>query len=127
MSRVPPPAVGDLEREVLELTWTHGELTVREALEELNTASERERAYTTVMTVMGNLRRKGLLHCRREGRTDVYVPAVTREAYAQARAPLDVAALVQQYGDVALANFARELAELDDERRDELRRLVGDG
>ena len=121
-----PPTVGELEHELLELVWRDGELTVREALRELNAASGRERAYTTVMTVMGNLSRKGLLKRRREGRTDIYSAAMSREEYARARTRVDVGELLRRYGDVALAHFAREIADLDDERRAELRKLVSD-
>lgn len=119
-----PPGLGDLERDVMEIVWDGGEATVREVLRTLNAASERERAYTTVMTVMGNLRRKGLLACRREERADVYSLALSREAYIDARARVDVEAVVSQYGDVALVHFAREVAGLDAARRKRLRALA---
>ena len=121
-----PPALGELEREVMEQVWREGEATVRVVLHALNAASGRERAYTTVMTVMGNLHRKGLLRRRREGRTDVYVPVLERDAYTEARAGADIDALVARYGDVAYAHFAREMARLDPERRARLRQVAGD-
>ncbi len=122
----PPAGLGALERDVMDVVWNAGEATVREVLGTLNAASDRERAYTTVMTVMGNLRRKGLLSGRREGRTDVYSPTLSREAYTDARARFDVETLVSQYGEVALAHFAREVAGLDENRRRRLRKLVDD-
>lgn len=122
----PPPGLGELERDVMDVVWEAGETTVREVMGTLNTTSGRERAYTTVMTVMGNLRRKGLLTCRRQGRTDVYSSLLGCEAYTDARARVEVGALVSQYGDVALAHFAREVAGLDDARRRQLRELVED-
>lgn len=120
---VVPADLGDLEREVLEAVWRLGETTVREVLGALNGSSGRQRAYTTVMTVLGNLYRKKLLTRRREGRSDVYAAVLDRDAYAQARARAEVGALVAEYGDVAYANFAREMARLDPERRERLRRL----
>ena len=110
----------------MQLVWDSGEATVRDVMRALNARFERERAYTTVMTVMGNLRRKELLAVRREGRTDVFSPVMTREDYMEARARSDVQALLSQYGDVALAHFAREVADLDHERREQLRKLVED-
>ena len=121
-----PPALGELEREVMEIVWGSGETSVRTVLDALNAASGRERAYTTVMTVMANLDRKGLLTRRRDGRVDLYSAATSRDEYAQGRARHGVQTLVSAYGDAALASFARELDRLDPERRRALRRLVDD-
>lgn len=120
----PPPGLGELERAVMDIVWNAPEATVREVLRALNEASERERAYTTVMTVMGNLRQKGLLACRRQGRTGVYSPTLSRAQYTDARARFDVETLVSQYGDIALAHIAREMAGLDERCRDQLRKLA---
>ena len=61
--------------------WELGECNVRSVLVELNRRSDKERKYTTVMTTMARLDRKGLLVRRREGRTDIYKPAMTRVEY----------------------------------------------
>ncbi len=119
-------ALGDLEREVMNIVWATGETPVRTVLGILNAQSGRDRAYTTVMTVMANLARKGLLTRRREGRTDLYSAAVSRDGYTEARARHEIQALVSRYGDVALAHFAREVDRLDPDRRRRLRELVDD-
>jgi len=121
-----PPPLGELEREVMEVVWDGGEATVRDIMLALNAASGRERAYTTILTVASNLRRKGLLKGRRLGRSDLYAPTVSRQHYIEARAQREVSAVVDRYGDVALAHFAREVAGLDDERRRRLRALLDD-
>lgn len=118
--------LGDLERDVMEVMWARGEASVREVLEIVNADARRGRAYTTIMTVMANLVRKGLLTRRREGRTDIYRAAMSRENYAEARARHEIATLVNRYGDVALAHFAREVDRLDPEHRRQLRELVDD-
>jgi predicted transcriptional regulator len=123
--RIPPPPLHALESEVMEEVWRQSEATVRSVLEALNASADRERAYTTVMTVMAKLDRKGLLTRRRRGKTDVYRPVMSRQEYVEARARAEVGALVDRYGDVALVHFAREMAQLDPKRRDELRRLAG--
>jgi len=125
-ARVPPP-LGDLESEVMEHLWVLGEATVRNVLELLNGSDEKQRAYTTVMTVMANLDRKGLLTRRREGKTDIYTAAITREEYLDARARTEAEALVGRYGEAALMAFAREMEQIDPKRRKQLRRLVRDG
>jgi predicted transcriptional regulator len=123
----PVPALHPLEAEVMNAVWDRGETTVRELAEVLDEAIPKARAYTTYMTTMARLHRKGLLARRREGRTDVYAPAYTREQYADLRAQSEVAALVDAFGDAALSHFARQIAELDPERREALERAGRDG
>jgi predicted transcriptional regulator len=119
-----PPLLHELETEVMEEVWNGGERTVREVLEALNARSTPQRAYTTILTVMQRLHVKELLERERNGRRDVYLPALSREEYAQARAEAEVGALVAEYGDVALAHFARHMSQLDPKRREQIRRLA---
>jgi BlaI family transcriptional regulator, penicillinase repressor len=120
-----PPALHELESEIMEEVWRRGACTVRDVREALNDQGGMQRAYTTVMTVMQRLDAKGLLRRERDGRRDVYVASFTRTEYAQARAGAEVGALVDEYGDVALAHFARHMSQLDPERREQIRRLAG--
>ena len=121
------PAVHALEAEVMEAVWELGEASVRAVMDALNAAAPKPRAYTTYMTILGRLHAKGLLERRREGKTDFYRPVHTRAEYADLRAQAVVAALVDEFGDVALSHFARQMAELDPERRRALERLARDG
>jgi len=57
-------------------------VTVREVLEDLR--EERPIAYTTVMTVMDNLRQKAWLKRQQDGRAYRYEPVSTRAAYSAA-------------------------------------------
>ncbi len=108
----------------MEQLWKTGEASVRSVMQELNKAAGRERAYTTYMTIMARLHKKGLLIRRREGKADHYAPAYTRDEYMALRASAEVDELVSQYGDVALSNFAEQMAKLDPARRRALQRLA---
>jgi predicted transcriptional regulator len=119
-----PPPLYELEAEVMEEMWRLGEANVRAVMEALNARTERQRKYTTIMTTMRRLDAKGLLTRRREGITDIYSPAMTREEYRQARAQAQVGALVDEYGEMALVHFARQMETLDPERREQLRRIA---
>lgn len=118
-----PPVLHELESEVMEQLWAGGEASVRAVMEALNRRSKKERAYTTYMTIMARLHKKGLLTRRREGKSDYYAPAYSREEYMGLRARAEVDQLVSQYGDVALSHFARQMASLDPARRRALQRL----
>ena len=106
--------------------WTLGEGTVREVLESVNAGASRELAYTTIMTILQRLDRKGFVERRREGKTDIFSPRWSRETYRDARAAADVAALVDEYGEEALVHFTRQVDQLDARTRQKLRRLARD-
>jgi len=121
------PALHELEAEVMETVWAQDEATVRQVMEVLNAKASKARAYTTYMTIMRRLDDKKLLKRRREGKTDFYRPAYTRDEYAQLRAQAEVNALVDRYGDVALGHFARQIEQLDPAQRRALQRLARKG
>ncbi|MBQ1098264.1 BlaI/MecI/CopY family transcriptional regulator [Streptomyces sp. b94] len=69
--------LGDLERAVLDSLWQSGEpLTVREVHEAL---TERQLAYTTVMTTLQRLARKGLVTQDTQARAHRFSAVATRE------------------------------------------------
>ena len=123
--RIPPPLY-ELEAEVMNEAWRHERLSVRELMERLNRRARPPRAYTTYMTVMSRLDRKGLLSRQREGKTDFYSPRFSRDEYRELRAQAEVKGLVREFGDVALAQFARQVDELEPKRLEALRRLARD-
>jgi predicted transcriptional regulator len=123
--QAPPPALHELESEIMEEVWRQEETTVKLVMEALNRKTKPPRAYTTYMTVMQRLNDKGLLDRVRSGRSDTYTPALGREDYQELRAGAQVQGLVDEFGDVALAHFAKSLQTLDPARRRQLRRLAG--
>jgi predicted transcriptional regulator len=71
---------GDLEASVMEILWTaQRPLLVRDVVELMR--PERTLAYTTIMTVLDNLHRKGWVDREREGRAWRYEPRLDRQAY----------------------------------------------
>lgn len=73
--------LGELEAQVMQKIWARGgPATVRDIVRDLH--DDRPVAYTTVMTVMDNLRKKGWLIRQLDGRAYRYEPAVTSEEYS---------------------------------------------
>ena len=71
---------GELEAVVMHLVWGHDDpVTVRALFEELSQA--RPIAYTTVMSTMDNLHRKGWLARERDGKAYRYTAVASREEY----------------------------------------------
>ena len=72
---------GDLEAVIMRRVWDHDDpVTVRELYEELQ--RERAIAYTTVMSTMDNLHRKGWLARERDGKAYRYTAVASREEYS---------------------------------------------
>lgn len=70
--------LGDLEATVMDRVWASADgATVRDIFEQLTDA--RQIAYTTVLSTMDNLYRKGWVRRDREGKAYRYWPTVTRE------------------------------------------------
>src|SRR5271154_1715256 len=84
--RPPRRAVLDLaplELDCMNTLWPIGEGTVREIRDRL--AARLPRAYTTIMTIMDRLARKGVVERAKSGRAYVYRPRLSaEEARAQA-------------------------------------------
>ncbi len=71
---------GDLEAAIMDRVWGSDQpVTVRDVYAQL--AQDRPLAYTTVMTVMDNLHRKGYLAREMVGRAWRYRPTASREEY----------------------------------------------
>jgi len=66
--------LGHLEQRVMDAMWKMHRGTVHEVTESLR----QSRAYTTIMTTLDRLYKKGLLTRTREGRSFVYEPSMDR-------------------------------------------------
>ncbi len=94
----------DLESEVMDRVWSaRGGVTVRDVRDLL----ERPLAYTTVMTVMDRLFRKGWLRRERVGRSYRYQPTLSRSAYT-ARLMSEVLSKTEDRG-LALLHFVETM------------------
>jgi len=69
-----------LEMQLLSVLWERGPSTVREVLETLSDG--KTRAYTTVLTVMQVMEKKGLVSHRPQGNAHVYEARVSRRKVA---------------------------------------------
>jgi predicted transcriptional regulator len=109
---------GELEAVIMDLVWERaGAVTVRDLYDQLRT--RRDIAYTTVMSTMDNLHRKGWLEREKDGKAYRYKATASREEYS---ARLMREALAGG-GDteVVLSHF---VAEMDGEDSELLRAVV---
>lgn len=109
---------GDLEAVIMDVLWRCPEpLSVRQVLDQF--PDDQKRAYTTVMTVLDNLHKKGFLRRERSGRAYLYRPTRSREEHT--------AALMEELlvGSVdPEATLLRFFGQLDPDEIDRLRAML---
>ena len=76
-SRTASLDLGHLESTVMDVMWTIGESSVHEVLQRM----DRPLAYTTVMTTLDRLFKKGLLDRRKSDRAFFYSPRLSRQEW----------------------------------------------
>jgi predicted transcriptional regulator len=116
------PQLGPFERQVLQELWSHGNATVRELLAD----GKIHQAYTTVMTTMDRLYKKGLLDRVAEGRAFRYTPHHTPEEMQRVTAIESIRQLLgsDDASALPLSYLVEALSAHDAQLLDELQLLV---
>jgi predicted transcriptional regulator len=114
--------LGSLETEVMDRIWARGEISVRDLHQEL----AGRLAYTTVMTTLDRLYKKGLLQRRKQGKAFLYVPACTEHEYQEQLTGHLFGVVLRENKDsnAVLSCFVETISENDREMLDRLDELV---
>ena len=116
-------ALGRLERAVMDTVWQGGDFAVRDVRARL----ARPFAYTTIMTTLDRLYKKGLVLRRREGRAFVYTAAIERHELEASMTTGLLNGMLSHGPSAAqpfLSNLVDVVGDRDDRLLDELERLV---
>ena len=111
-------AMGELEAAVMDVLWRDGGWLTPGAVHKV-LAANHELAYTTAMTILVRLWRKGRLERRREGRAYAYHPVASRAEHTAGRMREILAAADDRTS--ALSHFVETL---EPRERRQLRRLL---
>jgi len=115
--------LGSLEKQVLDVVWRDGQVTVRD----VHASLDSHIAYTTVMTTLDRLYRKGLLSRTKPARAFVYTASATREQFHELLASDVVAGLLAGQATAPLpflSNLVDAVGKQDQRLLDELERLI---
>ncbi len=112
-------ALTEAEKEIMDVIWGKNETTVRGVLETLQ--KHKEVAYTTVMTLMDILHKKGHLTRKLVGKAYVYSPAQDKKTFQSMYVGRVVEELFDQYGEIAVNQFAAEIDSLPDKLKQRLK------
>jgi|SRR5579871_1836605 len=106
---IPPP----LELACLGALWGLSQGSVSEVRHAVKTVTNRELAYTTVMTVLGRLEKRQIVTRIKQGRHFVYIPIVSRETM-RSRAVEELVATYFGGSESALLAYLRRSDGLED-------------
>jgi predicted transcriptional regulator len=116
--------LGPLEGRIMRVVWT--DIASKPFVVRDVQAHMPELAYTTVMTTLNRLVNKGLLDVKavRGRRAHEYSCALTARAFLARASKDQVAQIVEQFGDAAIAAFSEHLQTLSPEQRQRLEDLA---
>lgn len=115
--RHPSKTLTDAEQRIMDVLWKKQEATVREVAEVLT--KSHPVAYTTVLTMLGVLEKKGFAGHRKAGRAHVYHPLVSRRD-TRTKA---LRHMIQKFFDGSPEALAQHLMDESDIDIDELQAL----
>jgi len=120
----PNTQLGPLEQQLLEELWRRKSATVRELIDD----GEIKLAYTTVMTTLDRLYKKGLLNRVADGRAFRYSPLHSREQLEKAAAREAIRELLSSSTGTALplSYLVEAISQHDELLLDELQNLVNE-
>jgi predicted transcriptional regulator len=116
-------SLGPLERRVLDSAWKLKKANVRDVVEAL----DHEFAYTTIMTTLDRLFKKGYLGREMHGRAFVYAPQVTQDEMRMGILGDVITGLLDSATrsvEPVLASIVDSVGDKDRKLLDELERLV---
>jgi predicted transcriptional regulator len=122
-SRTNLQALGPLEIAVMEILWARGESNVHDVIERLG----RPLAYTTVMTTLDRLYKKGLLSRHKSERAFLYSTRQTRLEWEEKRAGDFMAGFLngpQAAGEMLISCLVEAVGQKDAALLDELERKI---
>ena len=116
------PELGVLETRVMQCLWELQEGSVKDVVASLHL----ERAYTTVMTTLDRLYKKGLVQRRRTGRVFLYQAAFDRAGLQEKKSRHYFSSLLSDCGDARpiLSCFVDTVSSHDRAALDELQQLI---
>jgi predicted transcriptional regulator len=113
---------GELESAVMEILWTKGPMKGRDLHGEVR--RDKEIAYTTALTVLDRLSKKGFIRKGRETGTIVFSADISREAYQNKVAEDLVRKAFEVSPDLAVSAFAGLFPRMAAKDLDRLEELI---
>lgn len=116
--------LGALEAQIMSVVWDAKDATCVHEVQEALAAQGKEAAYTTVMTTLSRLHKKGLLARDMKGKAYYYTARVTRKELSSTVTKQVVDGLLATFAEPAMAYFVEALGDTDPSKLDSLADLI---
>ncbi len=107
--------LGNLQAECLEILWQKKKATVKE-IWKIFKRMGREYAYTTILTEMQNLEKKGLVKSEKYGRRNIYYPVYTKDKFISKKFEEILAPLIEEHPKLVTSYFLKSAKLLKKEK-----------
>jgi len=116
------PLSEELERPLMEILWTKGSMKGRDLYEEIH--QKKDIAYTTALTVLDRLSKKGLIKKDRKSGTIIFTPALSRQGYEIAVTEGLVQKAFDVSPDLAVSAFADMFSKMPKGNLEKIEKLL---
>jgi len=114
--------LGELQAECFDILLNLGEATVKDILEIFKKKGKKY-AYTTILSEMQNLEKKGLVKSRRSGKQNIYFPLLTREQFLSEKVEKFLVPILEEYPELIAVNFVKR-AKLSEKEKEKLLQIL---
>ncbi len=116
-------ALGELEERLMTIVWEQSPMSVRDVCTRVKRS---QLAYTTVMTTLDRLHKKGLLARTKQGNAFFYEPAIDRAEYQRRVVEAALAPMFEHGAAPVLAAFVDVAAGADEDNLARLEALIAE-
>lgn len=116
------PLSEELERPLMDILWAKGPMKGKDLHEEIR--RKRDIAYTTALTVLDRLSKKGLIKKDRRLGAILFTPAISRQAYESAVTGGLIRKAFEMSPGLAVSAFAEMFSKMPKEDIDRLEKLL---
>ncbi len=118
-----PSPFGELEEKVMDILWNKGNATVKEVNEQLSKKGEKY-AYTTIMTILDRLYKKGILDREKEGKGYRYFPKISKKEFEEMVTEKVISDILKANPETAVAAFSGIIEELSEDEIKKLKEMI---
>ncbi len=113
---------GELEAEIMQILWEKGALKGREIYEEVR--KKREIAYTTVLTVLERLSKKGFIKKKKGPRSTEFISSISKEDFKSLVTYQLIRSALNISESLAISNFIDIFSEMHPEELEKLSKFI---
>ncbi len=114
--------LGELEADIMEIIWKLKEASGRQVYDELK--QKRDIAYTTIMTVIGRLTKKGILKRTQINSVYLFKPVLSKNDFTSNSVKQIMKKLLNDFSIPAMNHFVDFLDDEDPDKIEELARII---